>query len=76
MQRHLEQTGVRFHLGDSVREFCGQEALLSSGKVVGFDILVLAVGVKPNIQLAKDAGLAVNKGILIDHTCRTSDIDE
>ena len=73
VQRHLEQAGIRFHLEDSVREFCGQEALLSSGKVVGFDILVMAVGVKPNIQLAKDAGLAVNKGILIDHTCRTSD---
>ena len=72
VQTHLEQIGIRFHLGDSVREFCGQEALLTSGKVVGFDILVLAVGVKPNIALAKDAGLAVNKGILIDQACRTS----
>jgi NADPH-dependent 2,4-dienoyl-CoA reductase/sulfur reductase-like enzyme/rhodanese-related sulfurtransferase len=50
---------------------------LRSGTVLNkpFDLAVLAVGVRPNIALAKDAGLAVGRGILVDPFLRTSDPD-
>ena len=72
VQQHLEKEGIAFHLKDSVPEFLREEALLKSGKVIGFDVLVIAVGVRPNIHLAKDAGLEVDRGILIDYRSQTS----
>ncbi len=75
VRSHLQAQGLRFYLGDSIRECTANEALLQSGSVIGFDLLVIAVGVRPNIQLAKDAGLTVNRGLLIDEGGRTSDKD-
>jgi NAD(P)H-nitrite reductase large subunit len=72
---HLQEQGLRFYLGDSIQECTANEALLQSGIVIGFDLLVIAVGVKPNIQLASEAGLAVNRGILVDQGGRTGDPD-
>ncbi len=72
VQAHLQQKGLTFHLSDRVKEFTSNEALLESGAVVGFDILVVAVGVKPNTELAKEAGLMVNRGIVVDQSMRTS----
>jgi NAD(P)H-nitrite reductase len=72
---HLQEQGLRFYLGDSIQECTANEALLQSGMVIGFDLLVIAVGVRPNIQLASEAGLAVNRGILVDQGGRTSDPD-
>lgn len=75
VRKHLQEQGLRFFLGDSIRECTANEALLQSGSVIGFDLLVIAVGVKPNIQLAKEAGLDVNRGILVDEGGRTSNAD-
>lgn len=72
VERKLTSEGLTFILGDSVREFVNNEALLSSGAVVGFDILVLAVGVRPNISLVKEAEGEVNRAIIIDEKCQTS----
>lgn len=72
VERKLASEGIAFILGDSVREFVNNEALLSSGAVVGFDVLVLAVGVRANSSLVKDAGGEVNRGIIIDERCQTS----
>lgn len=72
MQEHLEKNGIRFLLGDSAKSFSGNKAFMNSGKEVEFDILVLAVGVRANTQLAKDAGCDVNRGILIDDRMQTS----
>lgn len=72
IQRHLESKGVRFILGDSVARFDGTTATLQSGGTVNFDILVVAVGVRPNTELAADVGCEVNRGILIDgHSATT-----
>lgn len=75
MQRHIEEYGVEFILSDSVKEFAGNTALLNSGKAVDFDVLVIAVGVRPATALATEAGLNVNRGIVTDLQCRTSDPD-
>lgn len=72
VQKHMEKEGVNFSLGDSVREFANNEALLTSGKVLAFDVLVVAVGVRPNVSLVRDAGGEINRGILIDQSCKTS----
>ena len=66
MQKHIEKHGVKFILSDSVKEFDGGAATLNSGKNVDFDVLVIAVGVRPATALAKEAGLNVNRGIVTD----------
>ncbi|MDR2606449.1 MAG: FAD-dependent oxidoreductase [Oscillospiraceae bacterium] len=72
MQAWIEQHGVKFYLGDTADRFDGNKAVLKSGTVVEFDILVLAVGVRPNTALVKDAGGEVNRGIKTDEFCRTT----
>jgi len=48
---------------------------LDDGTELPADIVVMAVGIRPNFDLAKDAGIEVNRGILVDPTMRTSDPD-
>lgn len=72
VQRHIEQKGIRFLLSDSVKEFEHDEAILQSGKMVPYDIVVIAVGVRPNSELVEMAGGAVDRGIQTDTLCRTS----
>jgi len=72
MQEWIESHGVKFYLGDTADHFDGNKAFLKSGTEVEFDILVLAVGVRPNVSLVKDAGGEVNRGIKTDEFCRTT----
>lgn len=72
MQSKLEEHGVTFLLGDSAQRFDGNVAYMNSGKEVPFDVLVLAVGVRPNVSLIADAGGTVDRGIVIDTAMRTS----
>ncbi len=72
IKRHLESNGIMFCLGRQVKEFGKGWALLDDDTGILFDVLVLAVGVRPNISLLKDAGAKTNRGILIDERCRTS----
>ena len=65
VQKHLEANGVAFMLGDSVERFEGGTAHMKSGRTAEFDILVLAVGVRANVALVKDAGGEVNRGIVV-----------
>lgn len=73
MQQKLEDHGISFMLSDSAVSFDTNKAVMKSGKVVDFDVLVLAVGVRPNTQLAKDAGLECGRGIQADEGMHTSD---
>lgn len=72
VQRHIEAKGVQFQLSDSVARFVGSRAILQSGRTIDFDVLVIAVGVRPNTELLKQAGADVAKGVLVDVHCRTS----
>ena len=72
MQQNLEEHGIRFLLGDSVTRFEKNTALMKSGAAVGFDVLVLAVGVRANVALLKDAGGAAGRGITVDARMQTS----
>lgn len=72
IQKHIESKGVKFLLGDSVEQFEPHTAHLKSGGTVEFDVLVVAVGVRPNTELAAEAGCDVSRGILIDAKSATT----
>ncbi|MER7333618.1 MULTISPECIES: FAD-dependent oxidoreductase [unclassified Micromonospora] len=69
--------GVTFHFGAQVQMFQGSNrvsaVLLADGTVLPADLVVVAVGVLPNTELAEQAGLAVDDGVVVDQTLRTSD---
>lgn len=77
----LAAKGVHIHLGDGVTSFeatdGGVTVHLASGTSVTAGFVVLAIGVRPNGELARAAGLAVNErgGIKVDDLLRTSDPD-
>ncbi len=72
VQRQLEEKGVKFVLGDSAARFTERRAILKSGKEIAFDILVVAVGVRPNVELVKEAGGEVHRGIVVNERQQTS----
>jgi NAD(P)H-nitrite reductase large subunit len=72
IEKHLLSKGITLELETSAAEFKGQTAVLKNGKSVDFDILILAIGVRPNVSLVKDAGGEVNRGIVVDGHMRTS----
>ena len=69
---HLEEHNIKFYLKQQIAKFEGNIAYLSDNTEIEFDVLVLAVGVRPNISLIKDIGGKTNRGIIIDERCRTS----
>ncbi|MEK7329033.1 MAG: FAD-dependent oxidoreductase, partial [Chloroflexota bacterium] len=77
----LHLHGIRMHLSDAVSAFDDDAgrvvARLKSGKSLSADLVILSIGVRPESQLAKAAGLAVNErgGIVVDELLRTSDPD-
>lgn len=80
VKKYIETEGhIKFHLADTVTEAVSSgknitSVILKSGKVLPCDLLVLAVGVRPETALAEKAGLEVNRGIITDPlTMRTSD---
>lgn len=75
VQAHLEEKGVEFLMEDSVKVFNGNIAVMQSGKQVEFDVLVTAVGVRPNTSLVSDIGGEVNRGIVVDKKMQTSVAD-
>lgn len=72
IQKSLEEKGVKFILGTSAAKFESSSAVLTNGETVDFDILVMAVGVRPNVELVKEIGGNVNRGIITDEYCKTS----
>ena len=72
MQEYLESKGLKFYLNDSVSSFSGNTATLRSGEQVPFDMVVVAVGVRPSTALAEAAGIAVNRGICTGNDSATS----
>lgn len=72
MQKYIESHGVKFILGTSAEEFTERTARLKNGVNVDFDMLIVAVGVRPNTELVADAGGKVDRGIITDMTQKTS----
>ncbi len=72
LERHLERNGIRLMLRDTVARFDGHTAYMKSGKALSFDVLVTAIGVRPNTALLAEAGGSVNRGILTGEGMETS----
>lgn len=76
VKRRIEQQGVVFHLGITAEKVIGEKrvekVMLKDGTELDCDILVMAVGVRPNTAEAKAAGVNVNRGIIVDDNMRTN----
>ena len=67
-----ESHGVVFHLGASVVRVDGKRVSLSDGAGLEADFVVLGVGVRPSLKLAEQAGLAIDRGVVVDEYLETS----
>jgi 3-phenylpropionate/trans-cinnamate dioxygenase ferredoxin reductase subunit len=78
-ERHTA-AGIRIHLGVQATSIEGDGAAvtgvsLSDGRHLPADLVVVGVGVLPNVELAAEAGLAVASGIIVDEQLLTSDLN-
>lgn len=75
LQRELESQGMNFYLGKQTQEVLGEIDVkglrFSDGEEISADLVVMAVGIKPNVQLAKNCGIPVNRGIIVDDYMET-----
>ncbi|MEC5213622.1 NADPH-dependent 2,4-dienoyl-CoA reductase/sulfur reductase-like enzyme/nitrite reductase/ring-hydroxylating ferredoxin subunit [Polaromonas sp. CG_9.5] len=67
-----EQHGVKFHLGTSPAQIDAQGVTLENGDKLPADLVVIGVGVKPALALAEQAGLTMDRGVLVDTFLQTS----
>lgn len=75
LAKELLDHGVVLHLEDRLTDVLPQSVRLASGKEIPADIVVLAVGIRPEVKLAREAGLAIGEtgAIAVDASYRTSD---
>jgi len=75
-QNEHARHGVQLRLSAAISGFRGDAGVvaveLSDGSEVAAELVVIGIGVVPNAELASDAGLAVDNGIVVDSRCRTS----
>ncbi len=67
-----ESRGAIFHLGATVATITDDSVTLTSGKRLPADLVVMGIGVRPEVALAKDAGIAVDQGITVNELMQTN----
>ncbi|MBO6719213.1 MAG: NAD(P)/FAD-dependent oxidoreductase [Rhizobiaceae bacterium] len=79
LQRAVEERGIKVITKASTKAIHGdgkvESVELENGTIIPASLVVMAAGIKPNAALAKETGLAVNRGIVVDGGMRTSDPD-
>jgi nitrite reductase (NADH) large subunit len=78
LQRSLEQKGLKFLLEKQTAEILGSDGAVSGlrfrdGSEIPADLVVMAVGIRPNFELAKAAGLHCDRGVVVSDTMQTHD---
>lgn len=77
LQKALEERGLKIITGADTQEIVGDDKVrsvkLKDGRELPCDIVVMAVGIRPNGGLAKDSGIQVNRGVVVDDFLVTSD---
>ncbi|MDZ4136437.1 MAG: NAD(P)/FAD-dependent oxidoreductase, partial [Paracoccaceae bacterium] len=79
LQKTLEARGIKVHCKGATKAILGRDraeaVLLEDGTTYGADLVVMAVGIRPETRLANDAHLEVNRGIVVSDQMQTSDPD-
>ena len=77
LKKAVEARGIRVLVKANTKAILGETkvtgVLLEDGTSLPADLVIMAVGIRPNAALAKEAGLLVKRGIVVDDTMRTSD---
>ena len=71
-QDEMIKKGVNLILSDGVQKFSENQIILNSNNAIDYDLCILALGVKPETDLARKAGLETNRGIIVDEYLKTS----
>jgi nitrite reductase (NADH) large subunit len=76
LKSQVEGLGIRVRLGVTTEDILGQNEItgirLKGGPDISANAAVIAAGVRPNLSLPKEAGLAIDKGLVVDDRLRTS----
>lgn len=79
LEKMINDNGMNVYKGDGVKEILGDGKVtgisLNSGNVVDAELIIISTGVRSNLSIAKDAELAVNRGIVVDKYMKTSQED-
>jgi len=79
LERAVEARGIRVITRANTHAILGEDHVtavrLDDGREIPADLVVMAAGIRPNAALAKEAGLAVNRGVLVDDAMATDDPD-
>ncbi|WP_417832292.1 nitrite reductase large subunit NirB, partial [Terasakiella sp.] len=80
LKQELEGRGIDVLTGANTKEIIGEngrvkKVCLADGREIAADLVVMAVGIRPNVSLGQSAGLEVERGILVDDQLVTSDAD-
>ena len=80
IEQRLQEDGVKIHHHSELLEVLGkrgrvQSVRLLDGRTIRCDILAYAIGIRPRVELAREAGLAVDRGILANEYLQTSNPD-
>ncbi len=76
LKRQIEGLGIRVRLGVTTEEVLGQTEVtglkFKGGEEIKADMAIIAAGVRPNLSLVREAGLQIDKGLIVDDYLRTS----
>jgi nitrite reductase (NADH) large subunit len=80
IEHRLQEEGVTLHHHAEVIEVTGRNGRVSgvrflTGQELKCDLVAYAIGIRPRVELAKQAGLAIDRGILVNEYLQTNDID-
>ncbi len=79
VKEHIYSLGIRLSLGSGIKKVLGENKVtgieLLNGKKIDCDTVIFSTGIKPNIELARDAKISIGKGVRVSDTMLTSDPD-